>query len=136
MADEGQSYGAVVLLQPTSPLRRVSTLNGALERFEREAADSLLTVTEIHPFLWRLDPSAIPLYDLSHRPRRQEVAGADRIYEETGSVYVTRTDLLMSTGRRLGGRVALHPTEFVERLDIDSEADLRIADAVLSRQEI
>ncbi len=132
LREQHETYDAIVLLQPTSPLRSVQTIESAIDRFEQEGADSLLTVKEIHPFLWRISPSVTASYDVTRRPRRQDLRAEDRVYEETGSVYITRTDLLMRSGNRLGGRIVLHPTESIEAIDIDSEADLWVANAILS----
>ncbi len=49
-------------------------------------------------------------------------------YRETGSLYVTRTALYASPGNRIGGRVELFVMEEVEGIDIDSEADLLLAE--------
>ena len=55
-AREGFRPDAVVLLQPTSPLRRAGALDRAIELFEREGADSQLSVCESHHFFWT-DPA-------------------------------------------------------------------------------
>lgn len=121
----------VLLLQPTCPVRSKDALKRAVELFESSAADSLLSVKEIHPFLWRGGVPATAMYDYANRPRRQDVAESDRIYEETGSVYLTRTDLLLKTKNRLGGRIVLFPMSSDEAWDIDTEADLLVADLLL-----
>lgn len=40
-----QPYDAVVILQPTSPLRKINTINKAISKFKKYAPDYLATVT-------------------------------------------------------------------------------------------
>jgi CMP-N,N'-diacetyllegionaminic acid synthase len=125
---------AVLLLQPTCPVRKPGTLDRALKLFDDRKADSLVGAREIHPFLWRGIESPEASYDFMNRPRRQEVAEADQLFEETGSIYITRTEFLRRTGNRLGGKIALFRMDGDESWDVDVEADLRVVDALLSME--
>jgi CMP-N,N'-diacetyllegionaminic acid synthase len=123
----------VLLLQPTCPVRSDGTINRALQLFIERKADSLVGVREIHPFLWRGVDFPKASYDFMNRPRRQDVADADQTFEETGSIYITRTEFLRRTGNRLGGKIALFCMGGDESWDVDVEADLRVVDALLSK---
>lgn len=130
---EGYCTTTVMLLQPTCPIRKAGSLLRAIDQMAAQRADSLVSVREIHPFLWQ-DPAAPKaMYDFMHRPRRQDVPERERLYEETGSIYLTKTDLLLRTGNRLGGAIALYVMDAEESWDIDSAADLAVADVLLSR---
>lgn len=118
-------YDVVALLQPTSPLRAPDMTDRALARLDAEGADSLLSVTESHAFFWRQDPVRA-LYDYARRPRRQDIAPADRSWRETGSLYLTRRDLLVESGNRLGGRITLFETPEEESFEIDTLADFHL----------
>jgi len=132
LAADGYRPDAVVLLQPTSPVRLPGRIDRAVAQYEAEGADSLVGVTEIHPFTWRATPEgAAASYDPAHRPRRQDLAPEDRRFVENGSIYITATDLLLRTGCRLGGRVALHPMDPVEGIDVDDETHLVAVEALL-----
>src|SRR5207248_538943 len=77
---DGYVPDAVVLLQPTSPIRHPGAVDEAIQQFEDESADSLLSVTESSPFLWRnIGGQVVPLYDFERRPRRQDIAPSDRL---------------------------------------------------------
>lgn len=127
----GFAATSVVLLQPTSPLRLPGTLAAALARFEREAADSLLGVCENHHFFWRDRAAPKALYDHQNRPRRQDIADADRWYRENGSIYVTAAEAFRTAGNRLCGRIAMHVMREEEGFEIDSRADFVVVEALL-----
>ncbi len=131
LAAEGYRPAAVVLLQATSPVRLPGTIERAIRQFSDGDADSLVGVVPQTPFLWHLGEPPAAEYDVGHRPRRQELAPESFFYRETGSLYVTRTALYASPGNRIGGRVQLFVMEEVEGIDIDSEADLLLAEQAI-----
>lgn len=134
LAAQGRSFDAVMLLQPTSPVRSAGLLARCIATMQEERADSLLTVTENHHFFWRDNGSVEALYDYARRPRRQDLTGDQRWLRETGSVYLTRTALLLSSGNRLGGRIALCRTSEAESWEIDSLADFAIVETFLKAE--
>jgi CMP-N,N'-diacetyllegionaminic acid synthase len=129
-ATEQYQPSLVVFLQCTSPLRQPDDIDGAIQTLRDRQADSVLSVSPSHRFLWvEKDGQARPLnYDCHSRPRRQDMEAQ---YVENGSIYVTRTGLLRETGNRLGGRIALHIMDEEAALDIDSVVDLTIAEALM-----
>ena len=131
---DGYRPEGVVLLQPTCPVRRPGTVDGAIQRLIERTADSLVGVREIHPFLWQGIESPKASYDFMNRPRRQDVAEADQTFEETGAMYITRTEFLRRSRNRLGGKIALFCMGGDESWDVDAEADLIVVDALLSKE--
>jgi CMP-N,N'-diacetyllegionaminic acid synthase len=125
---------AVLLLQATSPVRRPGTLARAVADLSRRGLDSLVGVVEQPPFLWSQDADGLarPAYDHLHRPRRQDLTPAARRYRETGSLYVTKTEIYRRHGNRLGGRIGLFVMEEVEGVDIDTLSDLAHAERLLT----
>ena len=66
-------------------------------------------------------------YDVTRRPRRQDLTPDRLRYRETGSLYVTRTEVYLEQHNRLGGRVHLFVMDEVEGVDIDTPLDLEVA---------
>lgn len=131
VAGQGHSPDAVILLQPTSPVRKAGSLAAAIARFETSGADSLLSVCENHHFFWTTPDSPRALYDHRNRPRRQDISPADRWYRENGSIYITRTSILRGERNRLGGRIAMYVMSEEESWEIDSLADFEIVSTFL-----
>ncbi|WP_203567993.1 acylneuraminate cytidylyltransferase family protein [Aestuariimicrobium ganziense] len=126
------SADAVMLLQATSPVRLPGTLQRAVDEFTEAGHDSTVGVVPNPPFLWTHDgPDAQALWDVAHRPRRQDLRRDQLRYRETGSVYVTRSWVYRELGNRLGGRIGLFVMDEREGIDIDTLHDLNLADSWL-----
>jgi CMP-N,N'-diacetyllegionaminic acid synthase len=128
----GRGFDTVALLQPTSPLRHPGTIDAAFRQLRDEQADSLLGVVESHHFHWRRDPVEA-LYDYRNRPRRQDIAPADRRYRESGSLYISTVEAFARSGNRLSGSIALFLMDELEGWEIDSEMDFAILEALFAR---
>lgn len=123
----------VVFLQATCPLRTGAEIDEAVALLEASGADSLLSVSPSHAFLWaEKDGAGVSLnYDWRQRPRRQDMAPQ---YRENGSIYVFKPWVLRQGGNRLGGKIALFKMSEEAGIDIDSETDLKLADFLLRRK--
>lgn len=122
---------AVMLLQATSPIRLPGTLDRAVAQFAASGADSMVGVVPQAPFLWWAGDPPRAEYDVTARPRRQDLTAEALRYRETGSLYLTRPGVYDTQDNRLGGRIALFVMDEAEGIDIDTELDLARADAVL-----
>ena len=121
----------VMLLQATSPVRHDGTLTRALAEFGATGVDSMVGVVEQPPFIWQAGDPPTAVYDVASRPRRQDLTDAARRYRETGSLYVTRTEIYEQYANRLGGRIGLFVMNEDEGIDIDTELDVALAERLL-----
>lgn len=131
LASNGTKIDRMVLLQPTSPVRRVDSIGRALSELDRTGADSLVSLVEVHPFVWRAGQFFSPQYDAARRPRRQDISIDQRLFIENGSIYVTSVAALLKSHCRISGRVAGFPMTREESIDIDDEIDLVLAEATM-----
>jgi N-acylneuraminate cytidylyltransferase len=129
---EGWEPDLVVLLQATSPIRSEHSIDRAIAQILAEEADSLVGVVPSSPFLWHPGYPPVADYPVDARPRRQDMTDAMIPLRETGSLYVTKTRIYDEQCNRLGGTVSLFVMDEREGLDIDTQADLVIADSFLS----
>jgi N-acylneuraminate cytidylyltransferase len=127
----GQTFDAVVLLQPTSPLRFSGTLAAALTAFESQGAASLLGVCENHHFFWCNPGNPAALYDYRNRPRRQDIQPSDRWYRENGSIYITRAASFRRDSNRICEPIHMHLMREEEGWEIDSLSDFVIVEALM-----
>ncbi|NLI10322.1 MAG: acylneuraminate cytidylyltransferase [Elusimicrobia bacterium] len=127
-----QSYipDVVILLQPTSPLRTGENIKEAFIKFVKTGADSLLSVSKNHIFLWKEKGNfAFPInYDFLHRPRRQEM----NQYAENGAIYITKRMIYEKLSCRLGGKVAIYEMSQESSIEIDSIFDFKICEEMFS----
>lgn len=125
----GEYPEVTTLLQCTCPLRREDDIDETVALVTAEGYDSALTCCPDYEFYWTIDgESATPLnYDPKNRKRRQDM---ERRYQETGSIYVVETELLVEEECRLGGDVGIHEMPEAYSFDIDTPEDLRIVESV------
>lgn len=134
---QGESYDAIFLLQPTNPLRNADDIDGAIELLENTGADSVISfvsVGEKHPARMKyIDPDGRvidpPFAELFEGQPRQQLP---RLYLREGSVYLMRRDVLMEHNSLKGQdcRAWLMPEE--RACNIDNSFDLFIAGQLLS----
>ena len=124
----------VVFLQCTSPLRTGSDIDRAIQQLWDENADSLLSVSPTHRFLWRhFNGVAQSInYDYQNRPRRQDM---NPQYVENGSIYIFKPWVLKDLGNRLGGKISLYVMSEEQSWEIDTLADFEYVEFLLSKSE-
>jgi N-acylneuraminate cytidylyltransferase len=127
----GAAPDAVMLLQATSPVRLPGTIDRAVAEFEATGVDSLVGVVPQAPFLWTPGEQPTAAYDVTARPRRQDLTPEAMRYRETGSLYLTRSWVYDELDNRIGGRVGLFVMDEVEGSDVDTELDLLVAEQIL-----
>jgi CMP-N,N'-diacetyllegionaminic acid synthase len=121
----------VVFLQCTSPIRSGQDIDRAIEQLRVAQADSLLSVTPTHRFLWhQVDGIARSInYDYRQRQRRQDM---NPQFMENGSIYIFKPWVLKTLGNRLGGKISLFVMTEEQSLEIDSVADFELVKNLLT----
>ena len=127
---------AILLLQPTSPIRTGAQIDAAIAQLRQDGADTLLSAVRTHSFIWRKgdfldEPLYCPSYDYDHRPRRQDL---DPCWEENGSIYMMTMEHWQRTHCRLGGKISLFEMPEESKYQIDTELDLHVVEKIMERQ--
>ena len=129
-AEEGYQPDVVLFLQCTSPLRRRNDIDDAIGQMLVDEADSLVSVVPVVVWLWRIqDGHPVSFnYDYHRRLRRQD---RPQEFNENGSLYAFKPWVLLQHNNRLGGKITLYQMDEWSNLDIESMADLKLAELVL-----
>lgn len=129
------TFDYIVLLQPTSPLRRVEDIDGCIENCINRQVNCCVSVTEPDksPF-WMyyinsegiLEPAISGDNDVA--VRRQDLPVA---YALNGAVYVARCEWLLTNKSFLTKETIAYPMSKEHSIDIDSWRDLQLAKLIL-----
>jgi N-acylneuraminate cytidylyltransferase len=133
LEDQGDSFDAVLTLQPTNPLRRPSDIDGAIDLLESTGADSVISFVDVgekHPARMKyigqdgrvIDP---PFGEQFEGQRRQDLRP---LYLREGSIYLTQREVLMEKNSFKGDdcRAWMMPPE--RACNIDTPFDLVMAE--------
>ncbi|WP_292003779.1 acylneuraminate cytidylyltransferase family protein [Chlorobium sp.] len=128
--------GLVVFLQATSPLRKPGDIDRAIERFESEGADSLISVTRLDDLtLWerRVQGWESVNFDFRNRGMRQERVPQ---YIENGSIYLVTPEVLRMCGNRIGNRLSVYEMEFWQTWEIDSLEEIDLIEFYMFKKNL
>lgn len=132
-ANEGVLPDLLLWLQPTSPLRTVNDIEGAVNLLHTRKAASVVSVSpSSHPAAWLKRVSEegllLPWQTGSSPSRRQEV---EKSFELNGAIYLTRTEHLLREKSLYSDPTYAFVMPRERSLDIDEPWDLKLADLIL-----
>lgn len=130
-------YDAVMLLQPTSPIRNPEAIAAAVRRFEASNADSLIScyreeyINELVMYDPQPDGRLIPRSPLHNKGVRRQEHGPAMV--RNGALYVTRTPYLKASGSLVCDRPVLLEMSKLDSIDVDAPDDLILLRAVMCK---
>lgn len=119
-----------LLTHATAPFISKETIEKGVNVIRNEEYDSVFTVSKIQEFIWK-DKKTFN-YSLDSIPRTQDL---DPLYVETSGLYIYSRELILKRNRRIGDNPYLLEISKIEALDIDTEDDFFICNAVSSKVE-
>jgi N-acylneuraminate cytidylyltransferase len=138
LAADGWATDVVVLLQPTSPLRRSSHVREAVTTLQQTKADSVVTVVELPrhlspDYLMRIEDGLLRpfLTEGASVTRRQDARPA---YSRDGTVYACWRTTIEKWGNIYGERCQPLILDAADSLSIDSPADWAEAERRLAER--
>ncbi len=131
---QGTAADVIVLLQPTSPLRRAEHIDRAIELLESSKADSVVSVVEVpHQFspasVMRLDGDRLRPYSESPLPTRRQ--DKPRVYARNGPAVLAVRAEVLERGSLYGDDCRPFVMSAADSLDIDSADDVRLIERTL-----
>jgi CMP-N,N'-diacetyllegionaminic acid synthase len=127
-------FDAVMILQPTSPLRAADSIANAVNQFEKSGADALVSVVavphEYNPH-WIFEPDENQFLNISTGEkeiikRRQELPKA---FIRDGSIYITKTEIVLNQKSLYGQKLTYIENDPDFKVNIDTEADWKHAES-------
>lgn len=130
-----EKYDYVVLLQPTSPLRKVKDIDGCIEFCIQNNAPACVSVVEPdkNPYwMFTIDKkgqlnSFVAVEHLI--AKRQDLP---KVYALNGAVYLAKRDWLEKNKGFISEKTLAYVMEKEQSLDVDSELDLRCCNLMLN----
>lgn len=132
-------YDYIVLLQPTSPLRSVEDIDGAIEYLFGKEANSIVSVCKMeHSPLWA---NTLPddrdmdgfLQDDVVNKRAQDL---QPYYRLNGAIYICKTEkLLQERSFFLKEKNFAYMMGRQESIDIDEEIDFLLAETIIQKRK-
>ncbi len=136
---EGYSPGILVILQPTSPLRKSRHIDEAVELLINTGASSVVSVVEVpHQYnpvsLMRVKDGRLVPFLEGEGTRILRKQDKPKVYARNGAaVYVVRRETLIKQNSLFGRDCRPLVMSYEESVDIDSVFDLQIAEMLLLR---
>lgn len=133
---DGVTYDIVVMLQPTSPLRRQSDVSGTIRMLVDGGYDAVWSVSES-------DSKAHPLKQLVIHdgemdywdPRGSQIVARQQlepVYHKNGVAYAITRSCLIDQGTIKGRRTGAYVVSG-ENISIDTESDIEMVEFLLNR---
>ena len=135
-AKQGVQYDAIMLLQPTSPFRKVEFLKEAVSLYD----DSIDMVTSVklsscNPYYDGFEEDKEGLLRISKGDglieRRQD---APSVWQQNGSIYVINPKSLMEKGMAHFSRIRKYAMSELYSVDIDNPFDWKVAELVINEK--
>jgi len=124
----------ILMLQPTSPLRKPDDLSSAVRQFKTEMWDSGFSGAVLEDFLiWKKNERGIlesTNYDYKNRGRRQE---RKHEYVENGSIYLFKPEILVKNNNRMGGKIGVSLMDFWQSFEIDEPDDWELLETLFKK---
>ena len=136
--EKGIKYDAVLMLQPTSPLRTSIHIKESIDLFLSQECDSVVSVVSVggnHPFrMKRLVGNQLVNYidqgfwDM--RPRQN----LPDVYIRNGAIYLIDRDVIINQHQLIGSKCLGYVMSDTESANIDTPIDLMLTELLIKEQ--
>lgn len=124
----------VVFLQCTSPIRDIDDIDNALAKFKTDDLDSLFSVSRYRKYIWTLRDKKMVSINFDYQLERWLEQEFPVQYEENGSIFVIKRDVLFRDKYRFGGKLGIYEMNYIKSFQVDTEDDLSICEYLLQKR--
>lgn len=138
LEDQGESFDAILLLQPTCPIRNVQNVESCIDKMLQTNCDTVISLIEVHggaSTLYRCDDDGHlkQLEDASKKGiLRQKVEG---LFHRSGSIYLIKRDVIINEHAIYGPDVRGVVFDPSSGFNIDTEFDWQMTAAWVAFQK-
>ncbi|MGE3182369.1 MAG: acylneuraminate cytidylyltransferase family protein [Phycisphaerae bacterium] len=124
LVEQDDLYDAVMLLQPTSPLRNAEDIRAAFALFEQNRPCTVVSVTHVTPASW--------LGRVTKDGQFEPFVGNDPVYRLNGAIYVHPFEYYLDGAR--SPKHMMYPMPVERSVDIDTIDDWQVAEMLMQQQ--
>jgi len=123
----------IVILQPTSPLRRVIDIDNAIKKFLRLDCDSVISMTQVDSLpYWMFKLTGDIAKPIIKNPKKVHRRQVDQnFYHVNGAVYVTNTNMIMKYNTVFGKKIKAYIMPKERSVDLDTMVDFKLAEILI-----
>lgn len=131
----GREYKAMIVLQPTSPLRNTEDIDNAIELFKEKKADSVISVTKAEiPIAWyrKVDENLF----LSELKESNDFSGRqdfEELFLPNGAIYIFDIENFLKTKKFYTDKTFAYVMEKEKSIDIDDVYDFMLAKEIMKK---
>tara|TARA_Y200000002_G_scaffold334779_1_gene301964 strand:+ start:111 stop:800 length:690 start_codon:yes stop_codon:yes gene_type:complete len=125
------NYENIILLQPTSPLRKIKDIDNAFDLFVQKKCNSLFSVSFFSDFtVWKaLKNNIVPF---SYNPNKRIIRQKDtKYFIENGSIYIFKSSIIKKHMNRIDvNSFAIYKMNKLQFFEIDDIEDFKICEHI------
>ena len=131
----GDYYDAIILLQPTSPLRTVIHLKEAIHLYKSNEVDMVVSVKEAksNPYFTLFEENSNGFLKQSKPSKFTRRQDCPKVYEFNGAIYVVNVNSLKKSMMSEFSKINKYVMDDKYSIDIDSPFDWKMAEIILSQ---
>lgn len=130
---KGKQYDAILLLQPTSPLRTALHIKEAIELYNSKNVDMVVSVKEAksNPYFTLFEENQNGFLQLSKPSSYTRRQDCPKVYEYNGAIYVINVQSLKKSIMAEFAKIQKYRMSDEVSIDIDTPLDWKIAEMIL-----
>lgn len=130
---QGKHYSKLLLLQPTSPLRKVEEVNDAIELY-RDDIDMVVSVMKSHAPAVLCKDNEAGFVELVYNKKAQGRQSLPTLYEFNGAIYVINVESLKNKGLAGFTKKVKYEMSKEHSIDIDDIIDFMLVETIMKNR--